>query len=359
MLRLSPRLSRQILFLACALPASMGTRAQEAISRTAAVDVPSARDPQVDAALAEGRRMVSFREFQFALDDFRKAVKLSHGSDPVALKALFDLQLRMGKFKDGVDTSTFMLAAAKTPAAQSDAETSRAHALYSQAGDKGHSDLLERAQTALKAALIDNPKNADALFLDGHVLARMGQQTPAAEAFRQCVRCLSPRDPMYVRAQHFAADPSLSMARMAPAVVVNALDGSHFNLDEMGGRVILIDFWATWCAPCNEELPHLKKIAREFAGQPLVILSVSWDADEGKWKEFVAKHDMTWVQYRDADRALSHAFGVEAIPHYFTIDADGALSAEMLGSGSDVEGKLKKLLARSRTAAPPRSVAGD
>ncbi len=137
---------------------------------------------------------------------------------------------------------------------------------------------------------------------------------------------------------------------MAPAFTVTALDGSKFTLDAMGGRVVLIDFWATWCGPCKQELPHLKKIAKEFAGQPLVIISVSWDADEAKWKEFVTKNEMTWVQYRDADHSLSNSFGINAIPHYFTIDTDGVLTSEMLGEGSDVEGKLKKLLARSKAA---------
>jgi hypothetical protein len=59
---------------------------------------------------------------------------------------------------------------------------------------------------------------------------------------------------------------------------------------------------------------------------------------------------MTWVQYRDADHELSKRFGVDAIPNYFTIDSDGVLTSEMLGSGNDVEGKLKKLVAKARAA---------
>jgi thiol-disulfide isomerase/thioredoxin len=137
---------------------------------------------------------------------------------------------------------------------------------------------------------------------------------------------------------------------MAPAFTVTALDGSKFALDEMGGRVVLIDFWATWCGPCNEELPHMKKIAKEFAGQPLVIISISWDSDPEKWKAFIAKNEMSWVQYRDADHELSKAFGIDAIPHYFTIDSSGVLTAEMLGEGSDVEGKLRKLVAKAKAA---------
>ena len=122
----------------------------------------------------------------------------------------------------------------------------------------------------------------------------------------------------------------------------------------MGGRVVLIDFWATWCGPCNAALPEVKKIAKEFAGDPLVIISVSWDSDDAKWQQFIQKNEMTWLQYRDADHSLSKAFGVEAIPHYFSIDSDGVLTAEMMGSDSDVEGRLKKLVAKARDAQKQR-----
>ena len=65
------------------------------------------------------------------------------------------------------------------------------------------------------------------------------------------------------------------------------------------------------------------------------------------------------MQYRDADHKLSEQFGVQAIPHYFTIDSDGVLTAEMLGEGSDVEGKLKKLLAKARAAQKEETAAAE
>jgi len=61
------------------------------------------------------------------------------------------------------------------------------------------------------------------------------------------------------------------------------------------------------------------------------------------------------MQYRDADHRLTNEFGVNAIPHYFTIDSDGVLTSEMMGSGSDVEGKLKKLVAKAREAQAAQS----
>ncbi|HXZ30837.1 MAG TPA: TlpA disulfide reductase family protein [Terriglobales bacterium] len=93
---------------------------------------------------------------------------------------------------------------------------------------------------------------------------------------------------------------------------------------------------------------RMRNIAKKFNDQPLVLLSVSLD-NEQRWKDFVAKNQMTWPQYRDGGFTgpLSKMFGVQAIPHTFTIDADGVLQDEHIGDAA-IEGKLKKLLSRAR-----------
>jgi thiol-disulfide isomerase/thioredoxin len=120
-------------------------------------------------------------------------------------------------------------------------------------------------------------------------------------------------------------------------------------VDDLKGKVVLLDFWATWCGPCREALPHMREIAKKFDGEPLVLMSVSLDSDQQKWKDYVAKNGMTWLNYYDGgfEGPISKLFGVEAIPHTFTIDADGILQDEHIGDAS-VEGKLKKLVARAR-----------
>jgi thiol-disulfide isomerase/thioredoxin len=140
---------------------------------------------------------------------------------------------------------------------------------------------------------------------------------------------------------------------MAPAFTVTTLDGQHISMDDLQGKVVLLDFWATWCGPCREALPHLRNIAKKFDGQPLVVLSVSLDANEEQWKKFIAENGMTWAQYRDGGftSPISKLFGVEAIPHTFTIDAEGVLQDEHIGDAS-IEGKLKKLLAQAREVQP-------
>jgi thiol-disulfide isomerase/thioredoxin len=333
--------------------------AQLVFAQTPAASAPPdyANNPKFIKAMHDGRQYLDHDHADFAKDEFNKANKIAGGACAECLAGLYDAERAERDFKGTAATAGRLLKLAATPLDKSVAEYKLGAALFYKAGEKPKPDQLQAAHAALQQALSDYPRNAGALYLDGKVLARMGKMDEAKASFARCVSCVSPTDPARLRAEHFAEDPSLSLKRMAPAFAVTALDGSHFNLDAMGGRVVLIDFWATWCGPCNEELPHMKKIAKEFAGEPLVILSVSWDDDDAKWKQFIQKNGMTWEQYRDADKSLTKEFGVQAIPHYFTIDTDGVLTSEMLGEGSDVEGRLKKLLAKAHEAEKERLAA--
>ncbi len=93
----------------------------------------------------------------------------------------------------------------------------------------------------------------------------------------------------------------------------------------------------------------MREIAKKFQRQPLVVLSVGLDSDEQKWKEYISKNNMSWLNYRDGGftGSIANLFGVKAIPHTFTIDADGVLQDEHIGDAS-IEGKLKKLVARAQ-----------
>ena len=345
------------------LPATFSVTFGSAQAPQPAANTPPAYEanPKFTAAFADGKQMLAHRQYSFALDAFKKANKIAGGACPKCLDQMADLQEGMHAWKDELATIQQQLELARSQIDKSIAEGRLGRVLLAQGGDKPKPAQLEAAHAMLQTALTDYPKNNGARWSDACVLARMGKTDESRQQFTACADNAPPTDPMRIRARHFAENPELSLHKMAPAFEVTALDGGRFNLDNMGGRVVLIDFWATWCGPCKEELPNLKKIAKEFANEPLTIISISWDSDEAKWKDFINKNEMTWIQYRDADHKLSDRFGINAIPHYFTIDSDGVLTAEILGSGNDVEGKLKKLLKRARESHPapaPPAVTG-
>ena len=218
-----------------------------------------------------------------------------------------------------------------------------------QEGVQKHKDeFFARAHEEIAKALAAHANFPDALMLDGRALAQLRQDDAAKARFEQFAKTRPAEDPDRLRALRFIGNPELARARMAPPFSVTTFDGRQVSMDALQGKVVLLDFWATWCQPCREALPHIQELARKFQGQPLVIVSVSLDSDEQKWKDFIGKNEMTWPQYRDGGFTgpVAKMFGVTAIPHTFTIDADGVLQDEHIGDGS-IEGKLKKLLARA------------
>jgi len=228
-------------------------------------------------------------------------------------------------------------------------------ALQQQAISDKKEKCFDESCDEFKSALQLEPDLTTVHYALGISLAYLHQDDAARSEFSTFLATDTATPNVHERAQRFLDRVELARARMAPPFSVTTLDGQKISLDSLAGKVVLIDFWATWCGPCREALPHIREIAHRFEEQPLVVISISLDKDEGKWKDFVAKNHMTWVQYRDGgfNGTIARSFGVNAIPATFTIDTDGVLEDQHVGDGN-IEGKLKKLLAAaSRKPAPP------
>jgi thiol-disulfide isomerase/thioredoxin len=296
------------------------------------------------------------RHTDWALDAFKKADKEDGGHCLACQRQMIKLGVELGDWKAGELAATEIVTEA-----QGNLETAQAHydlaRIFMYEGMPKHkTEFFTRAHNELTQALAAYPQFATAVFLDGRALANLEQDDAAKARFEQYLQLAPPGDPLAQRAQRYINHPELARARLAPAFDVTTVDGQRISMDALQGKVVLIDFWATWCGPCRQALPHIKAIAREFQGQPLLILSVSLDDDAQKWKDFIAKNEMTWPQYRDGGFTgpMARLFDVDAIPTTFTIDADGILEAEHVGDAS-IEGRLKKLIAAAREAQPPQN----
>lgn len=100
---------------------------------------------------------------------------------------------------------------------------------------------------------------------------------------------------------------------------------------EYRGKVVLLDFWASWCGPCRSALPNLKRLQAIYGGGELVVVSISEDDDESAWRTFVASHNMSWPQRLDADSSLQSQFGVSALPTYVLLGRDGSVVQRYVG----------------------------
>jgi thiol-disulfide isomerase/thioredoxin len=127
----------------------------------------------------------------------------------------------------------------------------------------------------------------------------------------------------------------------------DAATGKAIDLQkDMKGKILVIDFWATWCGPCVAEMPNMKKLYAEYHGQGVEFIGVSLDApeaDHGKEKllEFVKKNEIPWPQYYQGNgwgSDFSKGWGIDSIPQMFVVDGDGKLV------NIEARGKLEKLL---------------
>jgi len=307
-----------------------------------------ADDPKFQQALA------SAKEMRMPVDErlarWKKANKIAKGQCIECLHQMIQWQMVQKKWEDVDDTAGKLDAIATTPAEKFYAEAERGAALMHSNDDEPGSTEVKEAEASMRSALAITPRSANLIFLEGRALAMMGRDDEAKEMFQKYVELVKTTDTYRTRAEHFIEDPTLAALRMAPAFTLTTSDGEQMSLDDMDGKVVLLDFWATWCGPCKESLPEIQRIAQKFADEPFVVISISSDKDENAWKTFIQRNHMTWPQYRDANGALSRAYSVSTIPHYFSIDTDGVLQSVKVGSGANVEGDVRRLLNKARDA---------
>jgi peroxiredoxin len=117
----------------------------------------------------------------------------------------------------------------------------------------------------------------------------------------------------------------------APDFVLPRLDGTVQKLSNYRGSVVLVNFWATWCPPCIEEMPLLNRISTDYASRGLVVLGLAGDDDVGRINDFVAKTPLDFEVLHDPGGAIGTGYGITGYPETFVIDRDGTVVSKMIG----------------------------
>ena len=155
-------------------------------------------------------------------------------------------------------------------------------------------------------------------------------------------RYLRPQIEQYLRTD--VGQPYRDIAAPTPAGDTLSLRQA---VEDPANKCVLVDFWASWCGPCMEEVPHLKQAYDKFHGRGFEIYGVSLDNDNDKWLGAIREHGMGWVQVSDLngfDNLAAKDYVVQSIPSNFLIDAQGRIVAKNL-RGEDLCSKVAELLA--------------
>ena len=125
-----------------------------------------------------------------------------------------------------------------------------------------------------------------------------------------------------------------------------ALDSREVDVSRMNGKVVLIDFWATWCVPCVAEIPNVKKAYEKLQPKGFEIVGISFDDDKEKLQKFVSKEQMPWPQFFDGEgwqNKFGQRYGINGIPTMWLVDKQGNLRE--MNARDGLEAKVGKLLA--------------
>lgn len=155
---------------------------------------------------------------------------------------------------------------------------------------------------------------------------------------------------------------SAAQRRMAPDFEARKSDGSTLKLSQLKGKVVLVDFWATWCGPCVMEMPHVKKIYEKHAGPQFEIVGVSLDRRQSDLDAFLKAQGIKWPQSFDGkgwENAVAQKYGVGSIPTMMLVDRAGRIARVGL-RGPSLEAAITELIAEpagdaSQTATPAPS----
>ena len=136
--------------------------------------------------------------------------------------------------------------------------------------------------------------------------------------------------PEYTEALQAELDKLLTLApgQPAPDFTLKDLNGQPVSLSQFKGKVVLLDFWASWCGPCIADFRSLRKIKEQMAAQPVVFLNISKDVDEGDWKRAIAKHQIKGVHVRSDQ--VAQVYNVSGIPRYYLVDPQGLIVEKFL-----------------------------
>lgn len=139
---------------------------------------------------------------------------------------------------------------------------------------------------------------------------------------------------------------NLNVGQPAPTFETTDINGNPISLAGLRGKVVLLDFWATWCGPCIGELPHLHRVREKFAGDRFTLLSISLDDDCDAARAMIAEKNMAWQHTCEGDwnnSKIAQLYNVMSIPSTFLIAPDGKIAAKHL-RGHDLDKAISELL---------------
>lgn len=247
------------------------------------------------------------------------------------LVVMSEAMLNMKVYPNALDTAAQAIGlAVGQPPLLSRAHGIRAQVFQAQAETDSAKYIDAEREFRLAADL--DPESEYMHFGLGVTLLKLNRDVEGVAALK---RFLEIRDIGQVAdaARAMIANPRRGRERIVPDYSITAIDGTPLSPEALKGKVVLYDFWATWCPPCVAAVPSLRNLQKKYANAPFVIVGISADQDDYVWRRFTTKERMVWPQFWDRRREMASKFTVAGYPTYVLVDGDGIEQLRIAGDG--------------------------
>jgi peroxiredoxin len=206
--------------------------------------------------------------------------------------------------------------------------------------------LLQQRNEYLTQMAMNEKKS----FIPYFIVSYGALENPGYEMFQHAVSSAKAADPMSKYTQEienkFNTEAALMIGGVAPEIKMNNPEGKSLSLHALKGKVVLIDFWASWCGPCRRENPNVVKLYEKYKDQGFEIFGVSLDNDAARWKGAIQSDGLTWAHVSDLlgwQNKAAKQYQVHSIPATFLIDKQGKILAKGL-RGAELEAAVAEAL---------------
>lgn len=262
------------------------------LSPLAAPAAPAEPPPVWAEKLEEGEDRIEEKKYYEAVKALREADKLAKGSCLECHMGLAKAFNKLGAWRDALKHTEAALAMTADRGLLATLYNEQGLALVAMAGDDPKE--LAGAEKAFRQVLELTGGSANAArFNLGYTLLKLSRDAEGVALLQDYLE----KEPQAARAEEardLVANPLRARKRLIPDFELVTLEGTFLTAEDLRGKVVLLDFWGTWCAPCVAAVPTLRNWSRRMEKKPFVLVSIATDPDETVLRDFIAKNQMRW-----------------------------------------------------------------
>lgn len=292
-----------------------------------------------------GRNFMRQRKYEDALKAFKRANDLKGKTSAEAYLLMANAYMGLEAYKNVAQSADRVVEfAANSSELQAQAYNLKGIAIQRQSDGGKDQKKLQEAEAALRQAVTTKADYAESHYNLGVVLLQQNRDPEGIVELKKYLE-LGPNELNTDVARKMIENPRRAREPFAPDFSITTSEGEYISLDDLKGKVVLLDFWGTWCPPCVASLPSLRDLNKKYSKhEAFVMLGISSDGDEDKWSAFIVKEKMVWPQFLDRQRAVQRAFNVRAFPTYIVLDHEGIIRFRTSGMSFEREAALSEAI---------------